>query len=164
MRELRRCLGFMTISCTPTTISCYPFYRRLEFCILLNSGYLARVLIAEPCIRNAVRVMSAVIRGEQAFLSIACSKPFRFRVCGSDFKGSSCLESIFGLSRIHFQDSLESIDLEIKASTPRERRETEEVQRTRTGRTDRRRRGDHCAAETADALTNWRYEYNVYKK
>jgi len=88
------------------TISCYPFYRLLEFCILLTLGYLARVLIAERCIRNTVRMMSVVIRGEQAFASTACSTSFRSRGMRVRFQG---LVS----SRVHS-------DLEIKASTRRE--------------------------------------------
>jgi hypothetical protein len=89
--------------------SCYPFYRRLEFCMLLNSGRLSRVLIAEPCIRNAVRMMSVVIRGEQAFASIACSTSLRFRGMRVRFQGlvssrahfPGSLESFPGLSRVH---------------------------------------------------------------
>ena len=79
--------------------------------MLLNLGYLARVLIAEPCIRNTVpfggvpplgkRVMSVVVRGEQAFASIACSTSLRFRDMGVRFQG---LVS----SRVHFPGSLES--------------------------------------------------------
>jgi hypothetical protein len=128
----------MTISCTPVL----PFYRLLEFCMLLNPGYLAWVLIAEPCIRNTVpfggdvphlgkRVISVVVRGEQAFASIACSTSFRFRDMRPDFKASSRLESLFR--------ALSSPpDLASRLAQGGKRRGTEEVQRARTGRTDRR--------------------------
>jgi len=94
-------------------ISCYPFYRLLEFCMLLNLAYLARVLIAEPWIKNTVRVMSVVIRGEQAFASIACSTSFRFRGMRVRFQG---LVSF----RVYFPGSLESTGPRNQASTGRE--------------------------------------------
>ncbi|MFY9729892.1 MAG: hypothetical protein WAK24_04745, partial [Candidatus Acidiferrales bacterium] len=47
------------------------------------------------------RVMGVVIRGEQAFASIACSTSFRFRGMLGRFQG---LVS----SRVHFLGSLES--------------------------------------------------------
>jgi hypothetical protein len=75
--------------------------------------------------------MSVVVRGERHLLRLPAARPFAFAICGSDFKGSCRLESIFR--------ALSSPpDLEIKASTRRKRRGTEEVQRARTGRTDRR--------------------------
>jgi hypothetical protein len=63
-------------------------------------------------------------------LRLPAARPFAFAVCGSDFKGSSRLESIFR--------ALSSPpDLEIRLAQGGKRRGREEVQRARTGRTDR---------------------------
>jgi len=62
-------------------------------------------------------------------LRLPAARPFAFAVCGSDFKGSSRLESIFR--------ALSSPpDLEIRLAQGGKRRGTEEVQRARIGRAD----------------------------
>ena len=90
-----------------------PFYRLLEFCMLLNSGYLVRVLIAEPWIRNAVRMMRVVTRGEQTSASITFSASFRFR-------GMRVRFHRLVSSRVHFPGSPESSGPRNQASTGRE--------------------------------------------
>jgi hypothetical protein len=150
------------------------FYRLLEFCMLLNSGYLARVLIAEPWIKNAVpfggdvpplgkRVTSVVIRSERHLLRLLAARPFAFAVCGSDFKGSSRLESIFRtLSRPCFRALSSPSDLEIRLAQGGKRRGTEEVQRARTGPTDRRLASEWfgCAGRSK---TNLKFEIENLK-
>ena len=66
----------------------YPFYRRLEFCMLLNSGYIAFLLLAEPCISNAVA-------------SDECGDSWRASIC------FDCLQHLLSLSRmrVRFQGS-----------------------------------------------------------
>jgi hypothetical protein len=85
------------------------------------------------------RVMNVVVRGEQHLLRLPAARPFAFAICGSDFKGSCRLESIFRALLSPFS-RLSRVQRTSKSRLAQggKRRGTEEVQRARTGRTDRR--------------------------
>ena len=87
-----------------------------------------------------------VIRGGKHLLRLPAAPPFAFAVCGSDFKGSSRLELIFralsspsprALSSSFFRALSIHGTSKSRLAQGEKRRGTEEVQRARTGRTDR---------------------------
>jgi hypothetical protein len=82
--------------------------------------------------------MNVVVRGERHLLRLPAARPFAFAVCGSDFKGSCRLESIFrALSSPFSRLSRVQRTSKSRLAQGGKRRGTEEVQRARTGRTDR---------------------------